>query len=68
MLAEGARDWLGLGGFTGLMFQPAENREKVKAISLDKSKSRYLPAFEKVQLRMLVLHVHRKTPIPSVTS
>ncbi|XP_072035115.1 glutathione S-transferase A1-like [Amphiura filiformis] len=47
MLADGARDWLALGGFTGLMFQPAEKREAVKAASLNKSRTRYLPAFDK---------------------
>ncbi|XP_072018845.1 glutathione S-transferase A4-like isoform X3 [Amphiura filiformis] len=46
MLAMGATDWYSLG-FPGINWYPEEKREDFIKGIMDKSKSRYIPAFEK---------------------
>ena len=49
ILTEGARDWYVLG-FGGLNWLPVEKRPEKKQELLEKSKTRYFPAFEKVYI------------------
>ena len=55
MLALGVVDWLATGGFYTLPYYALDKQAEVKAASLEKSKTRYLPAFEKVCVKLCKL-------------